>query len=61
MAKRLSSEEYAKRAFVITALMAAAYILASYFGVISADVEDVGTPHGFPVRVGPHLNGGHHD
>ena len=54
MAKRLSSEDYAKRAFVITALMAAAYIVAAYFGVISADVEDVGTEHGFPSEAKQH-------
>ena len=53
MAKRLGSEEYAKRAFVITSLMAVAYIAASYFGVISREVEDVGTPKGFPAEV-PH-------
>ncbi len=50
MAKRLSSEDYAKRAFVITALMAFAYIAAAYFGVISAEVEDVGTEKGFPTE-----------
>jgi len=54
MAKRLSSEEYAKRAFVITALMAAAYIAAAYFGVIGAEVEDIGTPHGFPSEAKRH-------
>ena len=54
MAKRLGSEEYAKRAFVITSLMALAYIAASYFGVISAEVEDVGTPHGFPSEAHQH-------
>ena len=54
MAKRLSSEEYAKRAFVITTLMAFAYIAAAYFGVIKAEVEDVGTPKGFPSEVSQH-------
>jgi hypothetical protein len=54
MAKRLSSEEYAKRAFVITSLMAAAYIVAAYFGVIGAEVEDVGTPKGFPSEARHH-------
>lgn len=47
MAKRLGSEDYAKRAFVITSLMALAYIAAAYFGVIGAAVEDVGTPNGY--------------
>jgi len=47
MAKRLGSEEYAKRAFVIMSLMAFAYIAAAYFGVIGAAVEDVGTPNGY--------------
>jgi len=51
MAKRLGSEEYAKRAFVITSLMAVAYIAAAYFGVIGAEVEDVGTPKGFPTEI----------
>jgi len=41
MAKPLSSSEYAKKAFVITMLMTAAYISAAYFGVISREVEDV--------------------
>jgi hypothetical protein len=50
MAKRLNSEEYAKRAFVITTLMAFAYIAAAYFGVINAEVEDVGTEKGFPTE-----------
>ena len=54
MAKRLSSEDYAKRAFVVTALMAVAYITAAYFGVINAEVEDVGTEHGFPSEASQH-------
>jgi hypothetical protein len=41
MAKELSSSEYAKKAFVITMLMALAYISAAYFGVISAEVDDI--------------------
>jgi hypothetical protein len=54
MAKRLSSEDYAKRAFMITALMAFAYIAAAYFGVINAPVEDVGTDKGFPSEGSQH-------
>ena len=45
MAKPLSSSEYAKKAFVITMLMTAAYISAAYFGVISREVEDVAPDH----------------